>query len=202
MNYGSTGEERMSIRSMTVLLGLMVPGLMVADTFNYLLTINGFDPTTETQTANTFTVNFSTSPVPEEFNAPPNFLQSFSVTGTPAPGWTLSTITGLSATSTVNGDGDVLVGFKDGADTVQYELFGSDSFWATPGLQTFGSTNDTTQNSGAFFTFADGTEVGCVGCTVLMTVTTPEPESIALLATAVLLSLMVFRRQQRARCGV
>src|ERR1700733_749886 len=141
-------------------LALMITGSMIgagvppssctaSDVCTYSITGQGFNPTTGQEIGgNTFNISFTTAG-PEEFDAPPNFLLSGSVTGTPAPGWVLDTSNwGLTS---YGSDGSVFATFDDDSEDgstlspVTYEFFGTDAFWATPGNTIgFGATNDPT----------------------------------------------------------
>jgi hypothetical protein len=202
-------------------LALMVPGLMMADissTFctsadlcTYIITGTGLGsdtiPPTEL-TSSTWTLTFSTLG-PEMFNAPANFLQSFSVTGTPG-GTSWSYDAAESGLTSYGSDGAALVTFdyESGSDerlnSVTYEFFGTDAFWATTGANiAFGATDDSSQTSGAFFNFSIGqsdVDPPCTECTVSISASTapvPEPGAVALLATVVGIFLFVRRRQQK-----
>ena len=209
-------------------LALMITGSMIgagiaphpvctaSDVCSYSITGQGFDPTTGQEIGgNTFNISFSTLG-PEEYNAPANFLLSFSVAGTPAPGWALDTSNyGLTS---YGSDGSVFATFVDDSQDgsslspVTYEFFGTDAFWATPGNAIgFGATNDSTATSGAFFDVntsgpqsppafnaALPSDPPCTGCTVTITATptVPEPGSMALIAAAGVVFLL-FRRKPR-----
>jgi hypothetical protein len=196
----------------------MVPGFMLAiyvppgtctsaDTCTYSITGTGLDtandPPTE-DTLSTWNLTFVFLG-PEMYNAGPNTLESFSVTGTPANGWVYDA--SESGLTSYGSDGAAFVTFDNdsGVDTdqttVTYEFFGTDSFWATLGDQSFGATSDSSNLSGAFFVFnnagpqADGP---CTACTVTTTASAvPEPSSVALLATVAGISALLFRRRQR-----
>jgi len=193
-------------------LALMVAGLMnasgvglctAADLCSYSITGQGFDPTTGLEIGgNTFNISFSTYG-PEQFNEAPNTLVSFTVTGTPAPGWAASTY-GQTSYGT---DGSVFATFVDNSSDgsslspVTYEFFATDQFWATPGSNIgFGPTNDPTATSGAFFDVNSSGPQGdppCTGCTVTINASpAPEPGSMVLLAAAIGI-FMLFRRKQR-----
>jgi hypothetical protein len=174
--------------------------------YSYSITGQGFDPSTGLEVAgSTFNISFSTNG-PEEFNAPNNFLRTFSVTGTPAAGWVLDPSNqGLTS---YGSDGAAFATFDDtngdafGNSSVTYEFFGSDAFWAAPGSNipfTPATPNaPPAADSGAFFVFNSAgaqSDPPCTNCTVNIT-GTPEPSSVALLA-AVGGIFLLYRRKRR-----
>lgn len=196
----------MTFRSRLAVLTLMVPGLMMADAFSYDLTLPGIDPTTLLEnTGTTWNIDFSTQ---GPFTGSPSTLTSLTVTGTPAPGFSL--IFSQLGFKSFGSDGEVTVVFaENGSVAVQYDVFATDTFWAAPGAPTkFDATHDLSNTDGAFVnTFTNGISAGptgafdCDACKVkitdLSTSTVPEPGSVGLLATAFGVSGLLFWRRRR-----
>ncbi len=179
----------MAFLSKLAYAGLLVPGFLMAGTIASCTSITSLQlpaltmtgVTASTQTENTsinWQVNFVTLG-PEQFNAPDNFLQSFTVTGQPASGWVYDPL--ASGLTSYGSDGAVIVTFDDenqdglNLGSVEYEAYGTDAFWAKVGGPfAFGSTEDTAATSGAFFNFNSSltnTEIDpvCTQCSVVTT---------------------------------
>jgi hypothetical protein len=175
---------------------------------SYLITGQGFDPSTGLQvTGSTFTISFSTYG-PEQYNEAPNTLASFSVNGSPAAGWVASTY----GQTSYGDDGAIFATFDDDSadgsslSPVTYEFFGTDAFWATIGENIAFApaipNAPPSASSGAFFVFnSSGAQADppCTTCTVSINASpAPEPASAALLAVAAGIFLLYRRRRRLA----
>jgi hypothetical protein len=202
----------MTLASKLVMIALMAPGIMMADLCTssdictYNITATGLDtsmaPPTE-DTSSTWNLMFQFAG-PEMFNAAPNTLLSFNVTGSPAAGWVYDP--SLSGLSSYGSDGDAIVTFDDtnsatdglGVASVTYTFYATDAFWATTGSNiAFGATSDASANSGSFFTLT--TDPPCTACMVTITATpaaVPEPASGVLLGTISGIGLYLVRKRR------
>lgn len=182
----------MAVASKLVLAALMAPGIMMAnlctssDICTYNITATGLDisiaPPTE-NTSVTWNLMFQFAG-PEMFNATPNTLLSFNVTGSPAVGWVYDNA--LSGLTSYGPDGAAIVTFDDtnsatdglGVASIAYTFYATDAFWATTGSNiALGATSDPTANSGSFFTLT--TDPPCTRCRVSLSAApaVPEPAS-------------------------
>jgi hypothetical protein len=200
----------MALASDLDMIAPMAPGILMADLCGpsdictYKITATGLDTsvalTEDTSVTWKLMLQFDGS---ELFNAAPNALLTFKVTGSLAAGWVYADA--LSGLSSYGSYGAAVVTFDDsnsatdglGIAGVMYTFYATDAFWAsTVSNIAFGAASGRAANCGSFFTLT--TDLSCTECTVSITAApaVPEPATGILLGALAGVALYLVRKRR------